>query len=254
MYYLNKTVGWVLSPLGILFLGLACGALLRLVGARRSGFRVFGNWVIGLSLALTWILGCGLTSRVIGLGLEAAYVRDGVPHGSIEGLPSADAIVILGGGMSEHETCGAAEMQSAADRVWQGARLYRAKKSPVVMLTGGGVERSTVPLLEDFGVPREAVKTFPEARNTEEEAGLIAVSGAKKILLVTSAWHMDRAKLLFIRMGLDVIPAPTDFEYNCAAEATLRLGEFFPTADTMARNGWAIKEWIALIGYKFLRR
>ncbi len=254
MYYINKIVGWVMSPLGVLFLGLFIGFLLRFWGAQRKGLRVFGAWVVGLSLVSFWVLGLDLTTRVIGLGLEAAYCRAGLPHGSVEDLPTADAIVILGGGMSEHAKCGASEMQFAADRVWQGARLYRAEKASLVMLSGGGVEKSTVPLLEDFGVPRESMKFFPEARNTEEEAQLIAASGTKKILLVTSAWHMDRAQLLFKRAGLEVIPAPTDFEFNCAAEAPLRPGEFFPTADALARNSWAIKEWVALLGYKLLRR
>ncbi len=254
MYYINKTVGWVMSPMGFLFLGLAFGFLLRLWGARRRGLRLAGAWIIGLSLALFWVLGLALTTRVIGHGLEAAYCRAGLPHGSLEGLPSADAIVILGGGMGEHEKCGAPEMQAAADRVWHGARLYRAEKAPLITLSGGGVEKSTVPFLEDFGVPRESLKFFPSARNTEEEARLIAASGIKKILLVTSAWHMDRARLLFTRAGLEVIPAPTDFEFNYAAEASLRPGEFFPTADALARNSWAIKEWVALVGYKLLRR
>ncbi len=254
MFYINKIVGWATSPTGILFLGVGFGFLLRLSAGRAPLLRRAGNWIIGLTLALVWVLGCGVTTRVIGRGLEAAYEKEGVPHGDIGGLPSADAIVVLGGGMGAHEKCGAAEMSSGADRVWQGARLYRAEKAPIVALSGGGVETSTVPLLEDFGVPREAMKFFPEARNTEEEAKLIAASGAKRILLVTSAWHMDRAKLLFTRAGLEVVPAPADFEFACAAEAKLRPGEFFPTADAMARNNWAIKEWVALVGYRLLRR
>ncbi len=254
MYYINKIVGWALSPTGILFLGLGFGFLLRLFSGRVPVLRRLGNWAIGLTLALVWVLGCGVTTRFIGRGLEAPHERPGAPHGDVAGLPDADAIVILGGGMGAHEKCGAAEMQSAADRAWQGARLYRAEKAPLVALSGGGVEKSTVPFLEDFGVPRAAMKFFPEARNTEEESKLIAASGVKRILLVTSAWHMSRARLLFERAGLEVVPAPTDFEFAYAAEAALRPGEFFPTADAMARNGWAIKEWIALVGYKLLRR
>ncbi len=254
MYYINKIVGWVLSPLGILFLGLLFGFLLRRFAGRARAFRRIGNWVVGLTLAFVWVLGCGVVTRFVGRGLEAAYSKEGVPHGDIGELPTADAIVILGGGMAAHEKCGAAEMFSAADRVWQGARLYCAKKAPLITLSGEGVETSTVPLLEDFGVPRTAMKFFPKARNTEEESKLIAAAGIKRILLVTSAWHMNRARLLFERAGLEVVPAPTDFEYSCSAEARLRPGEFFPTADAMAKNAYAIKEWVAIFGYRLLRR
>ena len=72
-----------------------------------------------------------------------------------------------------------------------------------------------MPLLLDFGVPREAVLWYDDARNTEEEARFISktlgVDGEKpKILLVTSAWHMNRAKLLFDKAGLDVVPCSVD--------------------------------------------
>ena len=55
-------------------------------------------------------------------------------HGSIEGLPDAEAIIVLGGGVGAHEKCHAVELGPGADRVWQGARLYNAKKSRVAVL------------------------------------------------------------------------------------------------------------------------
>ncbi len=254
MYYINKLVGWVLSPIGILFLGLALGYVLRFFAKERNWLRHTGTVVIGLTLAVVWIFGCDATSRVIGVPLETNYVQEGVIHGDITAIPAAELIVVLGGGMGEHYECHAPEILAGADRVWQGARLYKAGKAPKLILTGGGSIYGARPLLLDFGVPAEAIACHAEARNTEEEARIIAANGIQKIILVTSAWHMDRSRLLFERAGLEVIPAPTDFEFHFVLEQPLRLHDFIPNVNGFQRNAYALKEWVALVGYKLLRR
>lgn len=258
MYYINKIVGWVASPLGIAFLGLGAGW----VSGRRGGrLARIGKWAAVLSVAFLWLMSCGVTTRIVGIGLEREWERAGAMHGSIDGLPDTDAIVILGGGIGSHEKCHAPELYSGADRVWQGARLYKAKSPNApelrVFCTGGGCEYATVPLLTDLGVPREAIWFSEEPRNTEEEAKLIKMQlggDRPRIYLVTSAWHMSRAKMLFEHAGFDIVPAPTDFEMSCAAEKALEFGDFFPSADALLRNSCAVKEWVGRFGYQVLGR
>lgn len=258
MYYVNKIVGWMSSPLGVLFLGLGIGWVLRRHGGR---LRCIGAWMMWLSIAFLWLMSCGITTRLVGVGLERPWERTGFIHGSIEGLQDADAIVILGGGVGSHEKCHAPELYSGADRLWQGARLYNAMKYSVpgmkVYCTGGGCEYAAIPFLTDLGVPREAIWFSEEPRNTEEESKLIKkqLGGDRpRIYLVTSAWHMARAKMLFDRAGFEVIPVPTDFEMSCAGERSLEFGDFIPSADALLRNSYAVKEWIGRLGYAALRR
>lgn len=257
MYYLNKFVGWVLSPLGVAFVGLGIGFLLRRAFARRLAW--LGSVVSVVSIAFLWVMSLGVTTRFVGLGLEREWERDGTVHGAIDGIPDADAIIILGGGVGSHEKCHAPELFSGADRVWHGARVYNVKKAAMpwlkVFCTGGGCEYAAVPLLVDLGVPREAISFFEEPRNTEEEALLIRreLGGEDpRVILVTSAWHMSRAKMLFERCGFEVLPAPTDFEMNCSAEKELELADFFPSAEALLRNSYAVKEWVAMLGYSVL--
>jgi len=207
-----------------------------------------------------WAMGCGITTRFVGASLEKDWEVEGKSHGDISGLPNAVAIVVLGGGMGAHQKCRAPEMFGSADRVWQGARLYKAGLAKVVSLSGPDVEVSTVPLAEDLGVPRDAMVCFPDARNTEEESKLIyerlsqTTSGNKpKILLVTSAWHMSRAKLLFERVGFDVVPVPTDFEMSYALERSIRFDDFIPSCDALSRNSYCVKEWVGYVGYRLFR-
>ena len=71
MFYVNKIVGWVLSPLGMLFLGYFCGALLRRCGGCIGKRRLsrLGTLLVVISLCLFWFLSCGLTTRLIGVPL-----------------------------------------------------------------------------------------------------------------------------------------------------------------------------------------
>lgn len=249
MFYVNKIIGWVLSPLGMLFLGGFVGAVLRGLGGRvrRPGVKRLGTFLVVVSLTFFWILSCGIVTRFIGVPLEG----DEVPLLDTLELGGWDAVVLLGGGMGAHEECGRAEMFSAADRVWEAARQWKAHQNGDLKLTlsGGGVERSTVPLLKDLGVDEKALVFFPEARNTEEEAQMIAASGIRRVRLVTSAWHMPRARMLFERAGIDVLPVPTDYEMHYCAELPLQIKDFFPSADALWRNSVAVKEWVARFCY-----
>lgn len=245
MFYINKVVGWVLSPLGLLFLGCLLGAALRL--RRLGALKRIGTSVVVGSLAVFWVLSCGITTRILGVPLEG----EEAPLVDTLELGGCDAIVLLGGGMGLHKTCGRAEMFSAADRVWEAARQWKAHQNGNLKLTlsGGDVERSTVPLLKDLGVDEKALVFFPDARNTEEEARMIAAAGFKRIRLVTSAWHMPRARWLFERAGLEVRVAPTDYEMHYCAELPLQIKDFFPSVDALWRNSVAVKEWVARARY-----
>ena len=239
--------------MGIAFIGFAACAVCAFLKWRRLA------WICGgVSVAVLWVFSCAVTTRMIGRPLERDYDRAGVVHGDVNWAPEGDAIVVLGGGMMCHEKCGGSEMASAADRVWTGAKLYKAGKAKKIICTGSEIERATLPLLLDFGVPREAVFWYDDARNTEEESRLIAKtlgSDAEKpkILLVTSAWHMNRAKFLFEKAGLDVVPCPGDFEMSYVGERPFSIKDLIPDAMALVQNSAAVREWVGIWAYRMLK-
>jgi uncharacterized SAM-binding protein YcdF (DUF218 family) len=105
--------------------------------------------------------------------------------------------------------------------------------------------------LLDFGVAKDDV-SFLNARNTEEEAKGIAQKGFKKILLVTSAWHMKRARLMFEKYApeIEVICAPADFENSMMATKGISL---IPDFNVFALNSVALHEWVGIVGYTLFR-
>ena len=164
MYYLNKTVGFVISPIGIAIFGGLVALLCAMFKRQRMA-----KWLGGLTVAWLWLWMTPVMTWVVGVPLEREFLVDGrVP--AVESFPEADVIVLLGGSMGiETNTSSYAEMANSADRVWQAARLYKAGRAGKIIATGDYAKDTTLPLLKEFGVGEEAV-SFLDARTTEEEA------------------------------------------------------------------------------------
>lgn len=246
MYYINKIVGFLVSPIG----GAIAGGVIAVVCAR-LGRKRMAKWIGGLTVAWLWLWMTPIMTWVVGVPLEREFLVDGrVPM--VETFPEADAIVLLGGSMAvETNLSQYAEMWTSADRVWQAARLYKAGKARRIIATGNYAQDSTLELLIDFGVAKDDV-SFMDALNTEEEAKGIAKKGCRKILLVTSAWHMKRARLMFEKYApeVEVVCAPADFENSMTARRGVSL---IPDFNVFALNSVAFHEWVGIIGYIIFR-
>lgn len=257
MYYLNKIIGFLISPIGIAIAGLViavvCAWLKRVRLAR---------WIVGVTVVWLWVWMTPFMTRFVGAPLERQFLICGrVP--AVESFPEADAIVVLGGSMgSDTNLSGYAEMWTSADRVWQAARLWKGGKAPKIIATGDEARESTLGLLKDFGVDEKCVE-FLDARNTEEEArvvGEVVFNAEKqrgreaesKILLVTSAWHMKRARMMFEKYakGVEVVCAPADFEMSMAARKGWSV---LPDAYSLHLNSVAVHEWVGIVGYGVMR-
>jgi len=264
MYLLNKIVGGCLNPLVIGLVLVIVGGLCLWRSWRKTGFGL----LVG-AVAWLWLWSTPMMYRWIGGSLESEW-----PVVKAEDAPTADAIVLLGGGMgSNTNVYPYAEMWNGADRVWHAARLYRAGKAPIVMPTGVGERESTLPLLRDLGVPESAVVIEDKARNTEENARfvekLLTTSDnpkpqlpstnnhlpTKKILLVTSAWHMRRSVLMYRKYasGLEIVPAPADYEATVLAGRPFHFKDIWPDAAMLMVNSAMFKECIGYWGYRLVR-
>ena len=64
-----------------------------------------------------------------------------------------------------------------------------------------------------YGVPAELILVLDEPLDTAQEARAVraALGGGSPLILVTSAAHMPRAMRHFQAVGLDPIPAPTQY-------------------------------------------
>ena len=68
------------------------------------------------------------------------------------------------------------------------------------------------------------------------------------ILLITSAFHMRRAKAVFERIGLEVIPVASDYQ---VIDHEKKILDWLPDAGALQRTTIGIKEYLGWWVYKW---
>lgn len=256
-FYLSK-----LFPLLVYPLGLACVLLALSLFWRRRARR--STRLVVVSLVVLWLGGNRIVTMILTRSLEWRYTP-------LEGAVHADAIVVLGGATrAASYPREMHELNEAGDRLLYTVYLYRQGVAPVIVLSGGnapwvgpeGISEAEVmaEILSTLGIPREVMILEGQSRNTYENAieshTLLTERGFDKIVLVTSAMHMPRAYKIFVKTGLTVIPAPTDFRltqtewvYYTQPDALVQLVNLLPSANDLHLTSSVLKEYIGIVIY-----
>ena len=264
-FLLSKLLPLLLYPLGL-------GLLLQLAGttglARAS--RRARRWGLGLSgagIGLIWLFAMPMISRQLIWGLEeqAAALTPAT-------IPQADAVVVLGGGLRPAlEPRQSVEVAEGGDRLLTGLRLLRRGRAPLLVTSGGRVSFTNgdpAPpeafwardLAVELGLPPDRILLNPTSRTTAEEARDIGRTGRsrgwRRVILVTSAFHMPRSLATFHqRSGLDVIPVACDYQlpsrknFGQPTAASLIKG-LVPDAEFLDLSSVALKEHLGLLVYR----
>lgn len=218
MFLIKKILAALLLPPASLVLM----ALLGLWIAMRNTDprRKIGIALAGLSLTTL------LALSVPAVGKRMLGSLEHFPPPTAQQLAGAQAIVVLGGGLYNDAPEYNADTVNyhTLERLRYAARLAKQRKLSVLVAGGapeGGLAEAHAmreALERDFGL---SVKwTESSSRDTAENAKFSATqlkhAGITRIALVSHAWHMQRAVLLFEREGLIVIPAPTVFSTPAA--------------------------------------
>jgi uncharacterized SAM-binding protein YcdF (DUF218 family) len=238
---LNKLLPLLLSPLFF----LVVVAVLAL-WFRRRGLAI-------TSLAALWFCSLPVVADTLWRAIEQHTLRPAVAT-----APAAQAVVVLGGmtwdirGEQGMET----EWNENADRFWAGLDLYKAGKAPRLFLMAGRLPWEKNQKTEghwlkekavELGVPAENIWLSPEVQNTFQEAQAVAKElPGGTILLVTSAFHMPRARALFEAQGLSVLPFPVDFR---VVENETTLLDFLPNPGALETTTSAMRELLGRAYY-----
>jgi uncharacterized SAM-binding protein YcdF (DUF218 family) len=242
--FLHKLLPVFFLPVGVTLVLWLAGLLFR----RRI--------LLWIGLAVLWLCSTPLVSVVAIRAAEGWAVR-----GRAVDAPEADAIVVLSAGRVLAPGPAAISEWGDADRFFGGVDLFRSGKAPFLVFTGGSrAPKLDVPLegevlagyARELGVPAAGIVTTGPVANTAEEAravaallrGRRATSSAPRfvarVLLVTSAFHMPRARWLFERAGLQVEPFPVDFQVSSGGGVNMLA--FLPTAAALRQTETALRE------------
>ncbi|MBU02221.1 MAG: hypothetical protein CME55_02910 [Halieaceae bacterium] len=250
MLLFSKLLSLLIYPLSLCLFLLLLALLLSVLGARAKA-----NWLTVLASAWLYFCATEFGAATLSEPLEEAY-----PAFANEELPDADAIVVLGGGITGESRYGlGGDFNEAADRLWRAADLYRGGKAPIIVLSGGTSLEGTVSeaqlmdqKLRGLGLTEAAWIEEPESRNTRENGKFTRVllegSGVNHILLVTSATHMRRASAVFTSQGFVVTAVATDHQLPLTVGP---VPGWLPTHERLARSTRAIHEWVGYWVYNW---
>lgn len=256
--FLSKLLPLLLYPVGlsIVLMGFACFWVVKRPGRSRL--------VLVLAIALLWLSSTQLVSQALVRSLEAQTLAQPI---QIAELPKADAIVLLGGATrSAHPPRPWIDLSEEGDRVLHTLRLYQAGKAAKVILSGGRIDwrgagtpesEDMATVLTALGVPSSALLQDPTSLNTYQNAinvqQILRKQELKRILLVTSAMHMPRSLAIFRKLGIDVVPAPTDFlvsNRETLDTPQARLLSLLPDGEHLRATNRALKEYLGLWIYR----
>ena len=248
MFIVGKIFWLVFQPLSLAFLLLVAAVLALFLGWRR--FAAILSVLAGLILFVALFTSTGAWALQL---LESRYPKPAAPADAIA------CMIVLGGAFDLEVTAGRGGMQmnQSADRFVEAARLARLHPQTKILVSGGdgsfsGDYKGDAELAGDFfqamGVDPLRVIRETGSRNTVENVAetkaLLEKNGLRDCLLITSAYHMPRAKALFDAQGVATIPWPTD--YRSSGKVRLGLDLTQPTLNSQLIST-AVREWLALL-------
>ena len=220
---------------------------------------IFGLILSSKKISLTGLIILVILSMPIISGKLIAYLESDYELIKPSKVESADAVVVLSGMVKTIQTKNGLDYEwgEAADRIFAGIDLFKSNKAPVLILTGGKLPWSIgVPEGEylrdvaiDLGVPKKDILITENVENTDQEAKAIKkilLLDNPKVILVTSAFHMPRAQLVFEAAGINVIPFPVDFIIGAEK---LTFMSFIPSAGSFSSTSFFVREMIGRTYY-----
>ena len=242
MIYFHKILPLLFSPLFLIISLIILGLILNSKKISLTG------------IAILIIFSVPIVSNKLLAYLESDYEL--IKPSKVE---SADAIVVLSGMVSTIKTKDGLEYEwgSGVDRFFTGIDLFNLNKAPTLIFTGGKLPWSIgVPEGEflkkeaiKLGIPKKDILITENVENTDQEAKAIKKllsTDNPKIILVTSAFHMPRAKLVFEAAGINVIPSPVDFIIGAEKLTFMNL---IPSASSFANTSFFVREMIGRTYY-----
>lgn len=235
MIWLHKILPALVSPLALTIFLL----LLSVFTSR--------IWPIMLAIVVLLIASNPLVPRMGFQYLEKDQMLR--PHSEVE---QANAIVVLSGMI--HTVSGNTnryhyEFNGLVDRFEAGIRLMKQQKASKLIFTRGhlpwtiGKSEGEVlaELAIDRGIDPQRIALTRKVENTSDEAEAVAeiLTAKDRVILVTSAFHMPRASLMFLQQDIVVDPYPVDFLSGVDKFSVLDL---VPSAGAMAGTTLVLRE------------
>jgi uncharacterized SAM-binding protein YcdF (DUF218 family) len=234
LFFLRKLIEALLLPIGISGILTIAGVVFR----RRS--------IALAGVATLYAFSTQTVGRLMMQPLERTYAPM-----TVAASPSADAIVVLAGSILRGVTASGPQWGRSANRFFAGIDLALAGKAKFIVISAGDSPGRAAVLrqiaIRDGIPPGQIVLTHRVFTTADEARAVSEIPGIHSILLVTSAFHLPRATLLFRARGLDVKPFPTDERILAASPSNF---QFIPDSSQLEESEDAMREYYGLAVYR----
>lgn len=238
MLLLNKILPLFVLPLGISLILIAWG-----LARRRRAVAVAGLCVLLVS-----------SNPVVGNTL-IRWAEHGAERRVASTLPIVDAIVVLSAGRVVAPGPERVSEWGDANRFFGGLELFQAGRAPLLVFTDamvwwapdappeGGILAAVA---QANGVPADRIAVTGRIGNTADESKAVAQLlrgrglSQPRVILVTSAFHMPRARQQFEEQGMVVEPFPVDFWLSEGTRRTVL--DVLPSVSALRQTESAVRE------------
>ncbi|MDI1234822.1 MAG: YdcF family protein [bacterium] len=169
--------------------------------------------------------------------------------------------IVLGGFSTRHLNTGQTVFFESSDRFLQALKLYNQGKIKRILISSGSASVMNQSVKEadavrdyllSIHVPDSVIIVENRSRNTSENAKyslaiLDSMEIKSGILIISSAWHLPRAKLCFNKRDSIAYFATNYYSKPIRDYSPDNL--LVPSAEALAKSEYLIKEWFGYLVY-----
>ena len=247
-FYISKILHFLISPATWIFVLLLFGLLVKNPKRKRKCY--VAAIVLFYLFSNAFILN------------EAFRIYEERTPDVLHNQQKFDVAIILGGLTSYDDELQLEQFHASIDRLLHGVQLYHTGRAKKIMLVGGSgsitnPNEKEAQILYHFlvksGIPKNDIIVENASKNTRQNATntteiLNETMPNGKFVLVTSGYHMPRAKRCFDKVALTVTPFSVDQYAGKRKYVFDHL--FIPNGSTLSKWDMLFHEWFGYISYK----
>ncbi|MCE2707526.1 MAG: YdcF family protein [Algoriphagus sp.] len=220
-FYLSQFLSFLAMPLTLV--------ILALLAAFYFTPKSTGKKILGAGIVLLLLFSNPFLSNLALLTWEP-------PYKSFEEIPPSEIGIVLTGVTNLNKTApDRTFFGRGADRITHALQLYRMGKIQKILITGGqGLN------------PTNSYSEAELLKRLEKEK----IATQQEFILITSAFHIPRAKACFDQVGLKTIPFPVDYYSHDPKYDIPSL--IYPSLGSLETWQILIKEFLGLLMYQIV--